>query len=294
MTKNELKKLFSQLTIWKTGDKRAPHKPLLVLLAISHCLNKKIRLLPYKEIEKDFADLVQGFTPQRRAANLHYPFWRLKSDKIWVLENTEHVRSSSSGDAYVTDLRKFDVKGGFTTEIYDLIANDQSLVKEIVESLLKDTFPESIHEDILQAIGIDLELKTHKRDPKFRELILKAYEYRCAICGFDVKMGHTPIALEAAHIKWHMHKGPDIESNGLALCSLHHKLFDRGAFTLDDNQRIQVSDLANGTAGFQEWLMAYHGKTLIKPQHPDYIPHKEFVAWHVKEVFLGSSRYLPE
>ena len=37
------------------------------------------------------------------------------------------------------------------------------------------------------------------------------------------------LGIEAAHIKWHQAGGPDTEDNGLALCTLHHKRFDRGA-----------------------------------------------------------------
>lgn len=93
-----------------------------------------------------------------------------------------------------------------------------------------------MHEDILQAIGFDLEderqSEKRNRSPNFRENVLRAYEYRCAVCGFDVRMGHYPVGLEAAHIKWHQAGGPDIEVNGLALCALHHKLFDRGGIHL--------------------------------------------------------------
>ena len=56
---------------------------------------------------------------------------------------------------------------------------------------------------------------------------LTAYEYRCTICGFDVRLGPVPVALDAAHIRWHQAGGPDTESNGLALCVVHHKLFLR-------------------------------------------------------------------
>lgn len=58
------------------------------------------------------------------------------------------------------------------------------------------------------------------------------------------------LCLEAAHIKWRDHGGPgryiDQENNGIALCGLHHKLFDYGAFTLSDHLEILVPDRANG------------------------------------------------
>ncbi|MFW6372623.1 MAG: HNH endonuclease, partial [Thermodesulfobacteriota bacterium] len=99
-----------------------------------------------------------------------------------------------------------------------------------------------------------------------------------------------PVALEAAHIKWHQAGGPDTEINGLALCSLHHKLFDRGAFTLSDNLEIMVSDRANGREGFREWLLRFHGTRIHSPQRATYVPNSDFRIWHVREVFKGSFR----
>jgi putative restriction endonuclease len=121
--------------------------------------------------------------------------------------------------------------------------------------------------------------------------VLRAYEYSCAVCGFDVRLGTMHVALEAAHIKWHQAGGPDEESNGLALCTLHHKLFDRGVFTLGDEMIVIVSENANGTKGFQEWVMAFHGRAIRPPQRPNYYPDNASVQWHVKEVFKGPGRY---
>jgi putative restriction endonuclease len=74
--------------------------------------------------------------------------------------------------------------------------------------------------------------------------VLTAYQFQCAGCGFNVRVGDLLVFLEAAHIKWHQAGGPDSEANGVALCALHHKLFDRGAFTLSKDMKIQVSEKA--------------------------------------------------
>jgi predicted restriction endonuclease len=42
-------------------------------------------------------------------------------------------------------------------------------------------------------------------------------ERRCAICGYDTKVGQWDLALDAAHIQWHQAAGPSILQNGLAL-----------------------------------------------------------------------------
>lgn len=106
-----------------------------------------------------------------------------------------------------------------------------------------------------------------------------------------MRLGNTQIAVEAAHIKWHQAGGPDSENNGVALCALHHKLFDRGVFTVTSTGKLLVAEGAHGTNGFDEWLMRYHGKQLRMPIRPEYYPREAYVQWHLKEVFRGPERY---
>jgi putative restriction endonuclease len=84
------------------------------------------------------------------------------------------------------------------------------LTPAIASRILEQHFPESLHPDILNAVGLSLEttVTRRKRDPAFRQRVLKAYEYRCAVCGFDVRLGSVSIALDAAHIRWHQAGGP--------------------------------------------------------------------------------------
>ena len=164
--------------------------------------------------------------------------------------------------------------------------------------LLERHFPESIHTDILAAVGLELGAATttatkQKRDPKFRQRVLTAYEYRCAVCGFDVRLGSVSIALDAAHIRWHQAGGPDRESNGLALCVLHHKTFDLGAFTLNDSGVLLVSDQVHGGDGFDEALLRHHGKAIRPPQRSEWRPEAAFLGWHGREVFKGGARERP-
>jgi len=295
MKNQTIKNQFKKITMWKRGGVRSPHKPLMVLYAIGCLLRNKERLISYEEIDKDVAKLLQDFGPQRKSYHPEYPFWRLQKDGIWEIQHSEKLspKLNSSGDVKKKDLIENRIHGGFKNHIYQTLIDDQMILKEIILEILEDNFPQTIHEDILQAVGIDVNVMDNcvkTRNSKFRDKILQAYEYRCAICGFDVRMGHFPVALEAAHIKWHNAGGPDTEINGLALCSLHHKLFDRGAYTVSNDLIILVSNRANGTEGFKEWLMKFHGKKLRLPQRTTYSPDQAYTDWHVREVFQGECR----
>ena len=296
MNRERILQQFETLRQWGSGGERAPHKPLLVLYAIGKLLRGEDRLISYKnDIEENLENLLREFGPRRDNYNPHFPFWRMQNDGIWEVTNANSIRQTASGDAYITDLRNYNVSGGFNETICEQLQNDPELCFEIVQRLLDAHFPPSIHEDILQVVNIELPPPTFDprvRPSNFRVNVLRAYEYRCAVCGFDVKLGDSLVALDACHIRWQRADGPDTEVNGLALCSLHHKLFDRGAFTLSKQRQILVSDDAHGTTGFQEWLMNFHGNMINFPQRRSYYPEEEFIGWHVREVFQGDYREL--
>ena len=296
MDRAQILQRFETLHQWRSGGERAPHKPLLVLYAIGKLLRGEDRLISYADdIEENLKNLLREFGPRRDSYNPQFPFWRLQNDGIWEVSNAGKIGLTPSGDAHITDLRNYNASGGFNETISEQLQNDSELTFEIIQSLLDAHFPPSLHDDILQAVDIEFPLQafdTKTRPSNFRQNILRAYEYKCAVCGFDVKLGTSPIALEASHIKWQKAGGPDEAVNGLALCVMHHKLFDRGAYTLSKRLEILVSDDAHGTKGFKEWLMDFHRQKINFPQRQSYYPEVEFISWHVREVFQGDYREL--
>jgi putative restriction endonuclease len=130
-----------------------------------------------------------------------------------------------------------------------------------------------------------------RRDAEFRPRIIRAYEHRCAVTGWDLRLINSDAGLEAAHIKWHTAGGPSTERNGIALNALHHKLFDLGAFTLslDRTPRILVSQDLHGDFA-REILIGLHGRQIRPPQSQAWLPDPEFIRWHHTEVFKGEAR----
>jgi putative restriction endonuclease len=299
MTRSDVRKKFSEITVWKQGDKRAPHKPLLLLYLLGRIARGEENSVSFDEVDENVGQLLDEFGPPRKTQAI-MPFWYLQNDGFWELSNISW-ESPTKLDSYPSKgtMKERDVHGSLTRNVYEQLTEDRHLLNEVAGDLLRAHFPNTFHDDILQAIGLSLDsgfldagksTTKPKRDRSFREKVIRAYQYRCAVCGFNVRMGNTLIALEAAHIKWHQAGGPDIEYNGLALCSMHHKLFDRVAFTLNEDNIFMVSDYAHGTTGFDEWLMRLHGEKLKPPQRQLYSPHNDFTTWHVNEVFRGDAR----
>ncbi|MDQ1910551.1 HNH endonuclease [Paenibacillus sp. GD4] len=287
MEASELKEKILNLTIWKKNGQRAPHKPLLILLGLAQ-LQQNQTILPYDQIREKLEKLLVEFGPSRKSYHPEEPFVRLTTDGIWTLSHSIDKRNFSD-----KQLLGEQVAGGFNNEVLTLLKNNDLLIQELTELLLNEHFPDSIHQDIIEEVGLDFSIRQkRKRDPNFRDRILKAYEYSCAVCGFNVRLGNNLVAIDAAHIQWHQAGGPDTEENGIALCSLHHKLFDRGVFTITEERELLVAEQAHGTNGFDEWLMKYHGKKVRTPIHPLYTPKDNFLNWHIREVFRGPARYL--
>ena len=61
MTPEDLKQQIRQITVWKRGEQRAPHKPLLMLYALSRCLDHDSRMIPYAEVDRELKPLLMEF-----------------------------------------------------------------------------------------------------------------------------------------------------------------------------------------------------------------------------------------
>jgi len=304
VTRDQILAAFDGMRVWQRGDKRAVHKPLLVLLALGRLARGEAPLVEFADIEGKLGSLLREFGPSGSEASRHNPFWHLRTDGLWQLAGPEAilVRPPSAGPT-ITELRQGHVSGGFPEPLRLALARDPALVAEIAGRILNAHFPESIRQDVLDAVGLSLEVEgttsdattaatpARRRDPAFRAKVLLAYEYRCCVCGHDLRLGDNVIGLEAAHIKWFQAHGPDVVPNGLALCSLHHKIFDLGAFTvLPGNHQIVFSRHLMGAHDTKDKLLAHHGASLIQPQSKDYLPNPEFLAWHRTEVFKEPGR----
>lgn len=227
------------------------------------------------------------FGPPRATVHPEYPFWRLIKDQIWEIPGADRISQTSSGCAHIGSLKKEDAHGGFLEDIYDQFRANQGLAMEIALDLVDAHFQEHQQYDILQAVNIEPEFiitRRKIRDPSFPKKVLSAYGHQCAVCFFAIRLGDKPIGLDAAHIRWHRAAGPDEIRNALALCTLHHRLFDDGAFTLTRELRVEMSAIATGK-GYQDALGRFDSKPIVLLPNEDDWPDRRFLDWHRKNVF---------
>jgi putative restriction endonuclease len=291
---------ISRLRTYRRGERRAPHKPLLLLTAIG-ALIRGTRKLPFPEVEASLTPLLNSFAPP--VANRHQPelpYWHLMSDGLWKVAGADDLPRQVGGFPQLAALRQ--TYGFLEDDIATVVVSDPPGTELIIEQLLDEFFPPTIHEDLMSAVGIErqaivavcdvlsVKVAIRYRNAKFRENILRAYEHQCAATGFRAALGGSYFGCEAAHVRWHAHDGPDDVANGVALEPTMHKLFDSGAWQMTDDRRIQLSKEFTGSDQAISKLRNLHGKPLRKPLAGEALVSEEFIRWHREPDFGGVFR----
>jgi len=118
----------------------------------------------------------------------------------------------------------------------------------------------------------------------FRDAVLSSYEFKCAICNLDL-----PELLSASHIiPWskNVERRAD-PRNGLSLCAIHDRAFDRGLLSVGESFDILLSTRArlhsSGSRLHLVALLEAEGKMISLPKR--FSPDPEALAYHREHIF---------
>lgn len=284
---------LSMLKQHQHNGKRVPHKPLLVLLALGRLAETGSSELPWSEVEERLADLIADFGPATRTGRRQsaaYPFTHLRKDGVWELSRDVPMDNVGPLDAAP-------ITGRLESSL-ERVLSRPGQVEKAARMLVDAQFPRTVAPDVLIAVGLDpdqvfasgsdptMDPERRRRSSSWPLAILEAWDRQCAFCGYDGQLGSSSVGLEAAHVRWFNLGGPDELNNGMALCSLHHKLFDRGALGLDDEYRILVSSVFSARTEVAKRIYDLQSRPL-RPRRGTALPAVEHVTWHAREVFRG-------
>ena len=150
----DIRQLFKKLKVWKRHGQRAPHKPLMVLWAIGRCKKGLPRLTHFRRVEDEVRQLIHTLGLPHADMRVEYPFWRLRNDRVWEIIGSANIRETQAGDPFRRDLVRFDVRGGFTEAIYNVLRDDPLLADEIAQSVLRVHLLPMLQERVLEATGV--------------------------------------------------------------------------------------------------------------------------------------------
>lgn len=157
------------------------------------------------------------------------------------------------------------------------------------EKLLSEYQAQDIEEDITtkQTIkqGEDKvrKIKTRINQNFFREVILSNYFRTCAICGLNI----SELLIASHVIPWSLNQKERLNpQNGICLCALHDKAFDRGFISISSDYRIilspQLIDEQNHTY-FPMYFGKYKNASINLPDK--FLPSPEFLTFHLEHIF---------
>jgi putative restriction endonuclease len=117
-------------------------------------------------------------------------------------------------------------------------------------------------------------VRVHQR--RFRGQVLPAYRDQCAICQLkELRL------LDAAHIVGDLEeRGDAVVTNGVSLCSIHHRAFDHDLVGIDPNYTVRVSPrlLEDDDGPMLELLKGFDAQPLLVPGQLALRPDRERLA----------------
>lgn len=172
---------------------------------------------------------VLGFSPsiQIREEALRKAY--VKGISPWTKENQE-IAIAFRPDFFVEYVKNLESLHSFGES-----ASDLEILSEVTEN------PDAVNDTQIAAITAERQMtvtsvKKKIRDISFKSRILTSYNNRCAFCSIQLKL------IDAAHIVPVQHDGTDETSNGIALCALHHRAYDRNLVTFNEEYQILYNE----------------------------------------------------
>jgi putative restriction endonuclease len=120
------------------------------------------------------------------------------------------------------------------------------------------------------------ETRVRLHQARFRGRVLVAYSSRCTIC----RLKETRL-LDAAHIVGDLEEeGEPAVTNGLSLCSIHHRAFDQDLVGVSPEYTVHVAPrlLDDEDGPMLELLKGFHKKRIEVPSRRTWRPDPELLA----------------
>ena len=282
---------FRHLNVWKRGDVRAPHKPLLVLYALGRLQAGSDRLIPYDEIDQPLTRLLDEFGPPRRSAHPELPFYHLQTDGVWEIEDRVPLRiRMGSKNPLKSELKKFRIAGGFTEEVYAELKRRPELVPNSRARSSPRTSPSRC-------------TKAYARPPESPSRAPTAAD----ATRHSARRSSTPGATAASSAdtryssrcrpRPRSRPHPLVPGRRARLSQQRARLLHRPSPRIRSRshhdlgrRRIVISDRLYGHGKLDELFLALHGTAVAAPNRKDALPKPEFLAWHRAQVFRGQAR----
>lgn len=180
-----------------------------------------------------------------------------------------HINSFRHDDQWSKIAEKFPMTSRYVNGVKQFYSLFEELKKanELYGDYLDPSFK------LLDETKVDrdiIERKKRTTSPKFKKMILEAYNGTCAITGETTKA-----VLEACHIQDFINDERNHYQNGLLLRVDIHRLFDKGLIQVNEDYTISVSSKV-----ISEEYQRYNGTKIMLPKNKNWFPSKDALICH--------------
>jgi len=314
-------KIFIRLRTYKDRKKwsaltafQAPHKPFLLLSIMDLIAQGSITenfIEPSFELVETFNDYWNSIMPVGSKGNMAYPYPRLKTDGFWhLIPNPGYENQININFSSMTRLRQVCAGAKMDDNLFQLMINPET--REQLRAVLVETyFAPEIRMKVLEQGHLNyaayqyseklLKVAERKkpfgkpkdesdwqkkiRDSGFRKTIVTLYSHRCALCGIRMLTpeGHTIV--DAAHVKPWKDSFDDRPTNGMALCKLCHRSFDKGLMSVGKEYEVLVSKRVSIEKNYPGHILTLTDRPIFTPEQKSFWPAQDNLHWHRKNLF---------
>jgi len=209
------------------------------------------------------------------------------SPSVQISLSTIHL-ALQNGLSFLTKSNDEIAIGVRSDQFLDYCLNAESLhshsaSSNFTELLTKVVESQAISEQDISALATDRKLivekiRRYSRNANFRKIVLNAYDNRCSVTRFQLRL------VDAAHIlPVHSVDSSDHVTNGIALSPTFHRAYDNCLIYLDENfvmklntkkaNELKQNQLDGGIIDFQSFL----DKKIHLPLDPNQRPSAEYI-----------------
>ena len=302
---------ISDIKPHKNGGKISLHKPCLLLAIIEYAAKG---LLAENRIDilggSTLVDpkLVEIFKRYMKVANpdssadIANPLARLRTDGFLELHSKPEGEPyagplpSNGGDDRKFLLEKITfirLEDGF----YELLVGSEKLREHLINTWFPkpkqrkkieaaiDTGQRKLREPTLDnPLEIEIiELIEGIRKSPFRNMVLNAYDHRCAATGEQFLMSDGSSLLEAAHIRSFSKSHDDRIVNGIALSPNCHRAMSSHLISPGPDLIWHVSGTLDKRLGGDRNLLELKGEKILVPREKKYRPDENVLEWRLEK-----------
>jgi len=175
-----------------------------------------------------------------------------------------------------TSLLDRQVWGEFLHDPESIVLEAEQLHAELMQQPLR--VADAITWEHIEGTDVETLTKVRVNQHFFRSLVVTGYRSRCAVCGLPFSS-----LLVASHIvPWSKDRTLRMNPrNGLCLCALHDRAFDKGLLTIDADYLIDIhADIkqAPKTDAIEANFLRFVGQTILLPDR--WLPDPELLLRH--------------